>query len=244
MWCRFLFVLRIAASPRYVTGAMPSPKPLLLPAVLLAVLAALACGRSAPEELPSATAAPPIPKLSTPVSAAAGPAGQEAARLDAARCVHPTPDAPPPPVAPGPAPGCPPDDEKSPPKLPLVQITFPETVVEAELARGRHDTTRGLMFRKSMAETHGMLFDLDVRSAHEFWMHNTCIPLDLLYIDEDGLIVGIVENAPTLNDDTRGVECESRYVLEVNAGWSRRHHVKAGLRIAIPPEVTAYRKTD
>ncbi len=81
-----------------------------------------------------------------------------------------------------------------------------------------------------------MLFDLRVRDRHDFWMHNTCIPLDLLYVDEDGFIVGIVENAPTLNDESRGVDCSSRYVLEVNAGWSRRHHVRAGQRMTIPPE--------
>jgi len=79
-----------------------------------------------------------------------------------------------------------------------------------------------------------MLFDLRVRGDHVFWMHNTCIPLDLLYVDDDGLIVGIVENAPTLDDSSRGVGCESRYVLEVNAGWCRRHGVKAGQRMAIP----------
>jgi uncharacterized membrane protein (UPF0127 family) len=214
---------------------MPSAKTAV---PLLVVLAALACGRSFPEELPSATTAPPIPKLSPPGSSPPAPL-PGSMPADASRCIHPTPDAPPPPVAPGPAPGCPEDDEKSPPKLPLVRITFPDTVVEAELARGRHDTSRGLMFRKSMAESHGMFFDLDVRASHDFWMHNTCIPLDLLYVDQDGLIVGIVENAPTLDDNSRGVECESRYVLEVNAGWSRRHHVKAGLKIAIPPEVAA-----
>jgi uncharacterized membrane protein (UPF0127 family) len=92
------------------------------------------------------------------------------------------------------------------------------------------------MYRKRMPEDRGMLFDLAVRQDHQFWMHNTCIPLDLLYVDDDGFIVGIVEEAPTLNDESRGVGCPSRYVLEVNAGWCRRHHVKAGQRMVIPPE--------
>ena len=73
------------------------------------------------------------------------------------------------------------------------------------------------------------------RRVHSFWMHNTCIPLDLLFLDEDGLVVGIVENAPTLNDDPRAVSCPSAYVLEVNAGWARRHGVRAGMRAVIPP---------
>jgi uncharacterized membrane protein (UPF0127 family) len=81
-----------------------------------------------------------------------------------------------------------------------------------------------------------MLFSLTPREEHPFWMHNTCIPLDLLYIDEDGFIVGIIESAPTLNDAPRTVGCPSRYVLEVNAGWSRRHGVKAGQHMTIPSE--------
>jgi uncharacterized membrane protein (UPF0127 family) len=94
---------------------------------------------------------------------------------------------------------------------------------------------RGLMYRKSMPADRGMLFDLRVRDDHKFWMHNTCIPLDLVYIDTDGLVVGIVENAPTMNDDSRGVGCSSRYVLEVNAGWTRKHGVKAGQHAKLPP---------
>jgi uncharacterized membrane protein (UPF0127 family) len=118
-----------------------------------------------------------------------------------------------------------------------VRVTFPEVsgvAVDAELARSEHDTMRGLMYRRQMAEERGMLFDLRVRDDHKFWMHNTCIPLDLLYVDEDGLIVGIVENAPTLDDQSRGVGCPSRYVLEVNAGWSRRHGVRAGQKLVLP----------
>jgi uncharacterized membrane protein (UPF0127 family) len=106
--------------------------------------------------------------------------------------------------------------------------------VDAELVRSAHDTTRGLMFRRSLDEHRGMLFDLRDRDDHKFWMHNTCIPLDLLFIDEDGLLVGIVEDAPTLDDTSRGVGCPSRWVLEVNAGWARRHDVKAGQHVTLP----------
>jgi uncharacterized membrane protein (UPF0127 family) len=122
--------------------------------------------------------------------------------------------------------------------LPVVHVAFPDVGgvgVEAELVRSEHDSMRGLMYRKSLGTDRGMLFDLLVRDDHRFWMHNTCIPLDLLFVDGDGLIVGIVENAPTLNDESRGVGCPSRWVLEVNAGWSRRHGVKAGQRMSLPP---------
>lgn len=116
-------------------------------------------------------------------------------------------------------------------------MTFPETGdagVEAELARTTRETMRGLMYRRSMPDDHGMLFWMRARDDHSFWMHNTCIPLDLVYIDDDGLVVGIVENAPTLNDESRGVGCPSVWVLEVNAGWTRRHGVRAGQRVTLP----------
>jgi uncharacterized membrane protein (UPF0127 family) len=113
----------------------------------------------------------------------------------------------------------------------MARVTFDDVggvAVEAEVVQAPADTARGLMYRKGMAEDRGMLFDLGEREDHKFWMHNTCIPLDMLFVDFDGLIVGIVENAPTLDDDTRSVGCASRFVLEVNAGWARRHGVRAG----------------
>jgi uncharacterized membrane protein (UPF0127 family) len=163
---------------------------------------------------------------------------QEVDVAPAGPCIKLTPDQAPPPVLPGPATGCPADPEPKSAKLAEVHVRFPDHEgldVTAELARTERETMRGLMFRKAMTEDHGMLFDLRVRDDHKFWMHNTCIPLDLLFIDEDGTLVGIVENAPTLDDSSRGVGCPSRFVLEVNAGWSRRHAVKAGQHVNLPP---------
>jgi uncharacterized membrane protein (UPF0127 family) len=57
----------------------------------------------------------------------------------------------------------------------------------------------------------------------------------MLFVDDDGTIVGIVESAPVLDDGERRVDCPSRYVLEVNAGWVRRHNVKPGQRLVLPP---------
>jgi uncharacterized membrane protein (UPF0127 family) len=132
---------------------------------------------------------------------------------------------------------CPPDPEAPRSPLPVVHVGFADVsgvAVDAELVRSEHDTMRGLMYRTALAEDTGMLFDLRRREDHQFWMHNTCIPLDLLFVDDDGLLVGIVENAPVLDDTSRGVGCPSRWVLEVNAGWARRHGVKAGQRVELP----------
>jgi uncharacterized membrane protein (UPF0127 family) len=205
--------------------------------LLVCALGAIACERTPREDfaprpsMPLATAS--APATANAIASAAGLAG---------RCILPTPPKPPSAVPPGPAPGCPSDPESPAAPSAFVRVAFPDApgvAVNAEVVRSQHDTARGLMYRGSLAEDGGMLFDLQVRADHKFWMHNTCISLDLLYVDEDGLIAGIVENAPTLNDDSRGVGCPSRYVLEVNAGWARRHGVKAGQRMSIPAAVRA-----
>jgi uncharacterized membrane protein (UPF0127 family) len=192
----------------------------VLSATLGLALTLLACQRASDE--PAAPEPRPTPLSTTTTSG---------------RCVWPTPASPPPPVAPGPAPGCPPDPR--PHTLDLVTVRFPEAtsgpaIVSAELARTPADSERGLMFRTSMEGDHGMLFDLGTREVHQFWMHNTCIPLDMIFLDDDGLIVGILENVPTLNDSPRSVPCPSTHVLEVNAGWSRRVGVRAGSHARLP----------
>lgn len=171
-----------------------------------------------------------------PSSIAPLPSPGPGAAAGRARCIKPTPAEPKRSTPKGPDPRCPKDDEASPPKLRLGKVTIlagKEIPIEVEIAETEHDRQRGLMFRTQMPETRGMIFPFPEKTDHSFWMHNTCIPLDMLFIDEDGLIVGIEENTPTLNDDTYSVGCESKYVLEVNAGWTRAHGVKAGQSVKI-----------
>jgi len=101
--------------------------------------------------------------------------------------------------------------------------------LNVELARTEPEKERGLMYRTSLPEEQGMLFSWPDESPRTFWMHNTCIPLDMMFIARDGTITGILEQVPTLNDEPRGVPCPAAYVLEVNAGWSRAHGVKNGM---------------
>ncbi len=105
--------------------------------------------------------------------------------------------------------------------------------VEVEVARSEEQRNRGLMYRDSMPEDEGMLFVWPENSRRSFWMRNTCLPLDMLFIAMDGTIVGILEQVPTMNDNSRFVPCPAAFVLEVNAGWSRDHGVKAGDRVQI-----------
>ncbi len=100
--------------------------------------------------------------------------------------------------------------------------------VVVEVARSEPDRRRGLMNREKLAPDAGMLFLFEETSDHGFWMLNTLIPLDMIFVGEDGRIVGIVERAEPRSTEMRGVGAPSRYVLEVNGGWSSAHGVRTG----------------
>lgn len=192
--------------------------------VRLATAAALvACSRT-PAEPPTTTTAPLATEArSTPPTATTLSAP--------GKCVHATPTDPPPPVKP--AAQCPPDPT-GPLMLATTTLEFETGAkVSAEIARTDEETSRGLMYRTKMDEDRGMIFAME-RTEHRFWMKNTCLPLDMLFIDSDGLIVGVLENVPVLNLEDRTVGCPSTHVLEVNAGWCRRHGVRAGQKLKSP----------
>jgi uncharacterized membrane protein (UPF0127 family) len=100
--------------------------------------------------------------------------------------------------------------------------------VAVEVARTEAELTRGLMHRERLAPDAGMLFVFDASEVHSFWMKDTLIPLDMMFIDEGGRIVGVVERAEPRTLSLRSVDAPSRYVLEVNGGWSAAHGVRAG----------------
>ena len=89
------------------------------------------------------------------------------------------------------------------------------------------------MYRTQMPADAGMIFVFERERKLSFWMRNTCIPLDMLFVAEDGTIVNVEENVPTLTDRTfTSGGCPAKYVVELNAGWARAHGVKAGQKIA------------
>jgi uncharacterized membrane protein (UPF0127 family) len=100
--------------------------------------------------------------------------------------------------------------------------------VNVEVARTPAETQRGLMYRRHMDPNAGMIF-LFSRSRHlTFWMHNTYIPLDMIFITSGMRVLGVVENATPETDDPREVPGEGQFVLEVNAGFAREHGITAG----------------
>jgi uncharacterized membrane protein (UPF0127 family) len=105
--------------------------------------------------------------------------------------------------------------------------------VSVEIARSANDVTRGLMYRTSLPKDRGMLFSFEDERIREFWMKNTCVPLDMLFLANDGSVVGILEQVPVLNEVPRSVRCAAAFVLEVNAGWSREHGVTPGMKATL-----------
>jgi uncharacterized membrane protein (UPF0127 family) len=100
--------------------------------------------------------------------------------------------------------------------------------VTVEVMRTKAQRNRGLMFRSRLDGGQGMLF-LFPSAAHQiFWMHNTYIPLDMIFIDANMKVVGFVEQAEPLTDTPRAVDGDSQYVLEVPGGWSAAHRIAPG----------------
>jgi uncharacterized protein len=136
------------------------------------------------------------------------------------------------------APGCasstgaPESPPRPPARVVIVTAAGGRHPVRVEVVRTESDRARGLMARASLEPDAGMLFVFDESAAHAFWMKNTLIPLDMIFIDDEGRIVGIVERAEPLTLGLRDVGKPSRYVLEVNGGWSAARGVRPGDRVS------------
>jgi uncharacterized protein len=100
-----------------------------------------------------------------------------------------------------------------------------------ELATTPAEQERGLMYRKELPEGGGMLFDFQPAQQVSFWMHNTYIPLDMIFIAADGRIVHIAENAKPMSDDLIPSVHPVRAVLEVIAGTVRKFGIASGDRV-------------
>ena len=123
---------------------------------------------------------------------------------------------------------------------PAAQIHTGTGTVEValEVARTPDEQQRGLMYRTALADGHGMLFVFADDADHEFWMKNTLIPLDMIFVAHDRVIAGIHADATPLSTAQVGVGKPSRFVIEVPGGYARRHGIAAGDRVdfvGLPP---------
>jgi uncharacterized membrane protein (UPF0127 family) len=114
------------------------------------------------------------------------------------------------------------------PRVSIVTRDGRDVNFAVEIARTPAERERGFQYRRELAETRGMIFLFPREEALSFWMKNTPIPLDMIFISDARKIVGIVENATPFSLQSRSVPGKSRYVLEINGGLSRRHGFRAG----------------
>jgi uncharacterized protein len=97
-----------------------------------------------------------------------------------------------------------------------------------EIADDNNERGIGLMNRKSMPDGQGMLFDFQTTRLVQMWMKNTFVPLDILFIEEDGRIESIAENTVPQSLDIIGSKDEVRFALELVAGTAKREGIKPG----------------
>ena len=133
-----------------------------------------------------------------------------------------------------PGPGC---VDDGPPQTGLphealtVQTSRGPVRLDVQVAATEQTREKGLMFVRAMPQDEGMLFDFQPAQPVAFWMHNTYLPLDLLFVGEDGRILNIARNARTCDDTRIPSRGAARAVIELNAGAAERLGSRAGDRV-------------
>jgi uncharacterized membrane protein (UPF0127 family) len=106
-----------------------------------------------------------------------------------------------------------------------LSVTLPLT--QLEIANTPALRAKGLMERTSICDSCGMLFVFDNEQVQSFWMKNTPLPLDMIFMDTNGNVNTIHRNTvPNQEFPTYSSTKPSKYVLEVPAGWSDKHNIK------------------
>lgn len=100
--------------------------------------------------------------------------------------------------------------------------------IDVEIADNDAKREQGLMYRKSMDESQGMLFVFVISELHSFWMKNTVIPLDIIFLNENKEIVKIHKNTTPFSTQSLPSEKKSMYVVETVAGFTDKYGIKEG----------------
>ena len=118
--------------------------------------------------------------------------------------------------------------------LPRTQLTAGMFRIDVQLATTPQQRQIGLMSRREMPQTEGMLFIFEQPAEQCFWMKDTLIPLTAAFVADDGTIVNLADMKPL--DETSHCSAEPvRYVLEMNQGWFEQRHLKAGAKLRGKP---------
>ena len=105
--------------------------------------------------------------------------------------------------------------------------------IEVEFAKNDEERALGLMYRSSMDEHQGMWFIFPEEAPRSFYMRNTEIPLDIIYLDKDKKVVSIAKNAHPYDETSLPSEKPAMYVLEINGGLSDKWGIEKGDRMEV-----------
>lgn len=117
----------------------------------------------------------------------------------------------------------------------IKKICFKDKCFSVELAISDEEKADGLMFRENLGENQGMLFIYDTSGIYPFWMKNTLVPLDIIWLDENLSIVHIEKALPCSKEICKPINPgkEAKYVLEINADTSIKYNINLGDRAII-----------
>ena len=118
--------------------------------------------------------------------------------------------------------------------LPRVKLSAGMHLIDAQVAASSATRATGLMHRKDMPQTEGMLFVFEQPTVQCFWMKNTLLPLTAAFVEDDGTIVNLADMKPQTTES----HCSAkpvRYVLEMNQGWFGKKGLKAGFKLGGTP---------
>jgi hypothetical protein len=115
-------------------------------------------------------------------------------------------------------------------ELAFVRANEKDTIqkLDIEIADNDAERAQGLMYRPSMPENQGMLFIFQTAEPQQFWMKNTVMSLDIIYVGADNKIISIQRHAKPFSEDPLPSEGSALYVVEVNAGFSEKFHIDKG----------------
>jgi len=106
-----------------------------------------------------------------------------------------------------------------------------KTAFRIEIVESEEDVMRGLKYRESMDDDAGMLFIFETPDIYDFWMQDTYLPLDMLFIASDGTINEIHENAVPFSEERIHPTMIHQYVLEIKAGIAKKNNIQSGDKI-------------
>ena len=114
----------------------------------------------------------------------------------------------------------------------MITVTIAEKPFTAEVATSEAERAKGLMGRENLPDNYGMWFVFPKTGQEQFWMKDTYIPLDLIYVDENMKVVYIIKNAVPESVTLLTSSAPFKYVLEVNAGETDELGIKAGDQVS------------